>query len=106
MVMIARKKRKSNTSYYTITGVYRETEHGPEEHVELGKVRQSEREQSHVVWTYIRKRSNFLGTTFVIYSHGRNPLKREMAGKKKDLPVREELGAVLYVSLREGLVDP
>jgi hypothetical protein len=39
MVMIARKKRKSNTSYYTITGVYRETEHGPEEHVELGKVR-------------------------------------------------------------------
>ncbi|KAG1138492.1 hypothetical protein G6F37_010412 [Rhizopus arrhizus] len=79
MVMIARKKRKSNTSYYTITGVYRETEHGPEEHVELGKVR-----------------SNFLGTTFVIYSHGRNPLKREMAGKKKDLPVREELGAVLY----------
>jgi hypothetical protein len=42
-------------------------------------------------------RSNFLGTTFVIYSHGRNPLKRDMANKKKDLPVREELGAVLYV---------
>lgn len=43
-------------------------------------------------------RSNFLGTTFVIYSHGKNPLKREMAGKKKDLPIREELGAVLYVN--------
>lgn len=43
-------------------------------------------------------RSNFLGTTFVIYSHGKNPLKREMTMKKKDLPIREELGAVLYVT--------
>ncbi|CAO3658579.1 unnamed protein product [Rhizopus stolonifer] len=77
IVMVARKKRKSNTSYYTITGVYRENDHGPVQEVELGKVR-----------------SNFLGTTFVIYSHGRNPLK--MAVKKKDLPIREELGAVLY----------
>ncbi|RCH95029.1 hypothetical protein CU097_013983 [Rhizopus azygosporus] len=78
-VMTARKKRKSNTSYYTITGVYQENSQVAEENVELGKVR-----------------SNFLGTTFVIYSHGKNPLKREMAGKKKDLPIREELGAVLY----------
>lgn len=45
-------------------------------------------------------RSNFLGTTFVIYSHGRNPMKKEgLTSKKLDLPIREELGAVLYVSL-------
>ncbi|KAI8373623.1 Tub protein [Choanephora cucurbitarum] len=75
-VLTARKKRKSNTSYYTITGVYRDIHEGS---VELGKVR-----------------SNFLGTTFVTYSHGRNPLKREMTARKKDLPVREELCAVLY----------
>ncbi|GAA5799860.1 tubby protein-like protein [Helicostylum pulchrum] len=78
-VMTARKKRKSNTSYYTITGIYRESQTVPEGYVELGKVR-----------------SNFLGTTFVIYSHGKNPLKKELATKKKDLPIREELGAVLY----------
>ncbi|KAI8636584.1 tubby C-terminal-like domain-containing protein [Parasitella parasitica] len=78
-VMTARKKRKSNTSYYTITGIYREDTSVPEGYVELGKVR-----------------SNFLGTTFVIYSHGKNPVKREMTTKKKDLPIREELGAVLY----------
>jgi hypothetical protein len=48
-----------------------------------------------------------LGTTFVIYSHGKNPLKKELAGKKKDLPIREELGAVLYVSeLYNGFVKP
>ncbi|KAI9261152.1 hypothetical protein BY458DRAFT_534695 [Sporodiniella umbellata] len=39
IVMVARKKRKSNTSYYTITGVYRENELGPVQEVELGKVR-------------------------------------------------------------------
>lgn len=50
------------------------------------------------LFNYFIVRSNFLGTTFVIYSHGKNPSKREMTGKKKDLPIREELGAVLYVS--------
>lgn len=49
----------------------------------------------------IYSRSNFLGTTFVIYSHGKNPVKREMTTKKKDLPIREELGAVLYVSVNQ-----
>ncbi|KAI7897827.1 Tub family-domain-containing protein [Cokeromyces recurvatus] len=78
-VMTARKKRKSNTSYYTITGIYRENTSVPEGYVELGKVR-----------------ANFLGTTFVTYSHGKNPMKKEMTIKKKDLPIREELGAVLY----------
>lgn len=38
-VMTARKKRKSNTSYYTITGVYQENNQVGEENVELGKVR-------------------------------------------------------------------
>lgn len=38
-VMTARKKRKSNTSYYTITGIYRENLSVPEGYVELGKVR-------------------------------------------------------------------
>ncbi|KAI8985191.1 tubby C-terminal-like domain-containing protein [Pilobolus umbonatus] len=77
-VMTARKKRKSNTSYYTITGCYGE-DASTKTHVELGKVR-----------------SNFLGTTFAIYSHGRNPLRRESNNQKKGLSVREEMGAVLY----------
>ncbi|KAI8970436.1 hypothetical protein BDF20DRAFT_826111 [Mycotypha africana] len=38
-VMTARKKRKSNTSYYTITGIYRENTSVPEGYLELGKVR-------------------------------------------------------------------
>lgn len=38
-VMTARKKRKSNTSYYTITGVYHNDDAETEGHVELGKVR-------------------------------------------------------------------
>ncbi|CDH59517.1 tubby protein homolog [Lichtheimia corymbifera JMRC:FSU:9682] len=78
-VMTARKKRKSQTSYYTITGIVHDTPQGPGTPVELGKVR-----------------SNFLGTTFVIYSHGRNPTRKENDPTKNDLPVREELGAVLY----------
>ncbi|KAF7722792.1 Tubby- protein 3 [Apophysomyces ossiformis] len=82
-VMTAQKKRKSQTSYYTITGVINESPEGDPnlaQSVVLGKVR-----------------SNFLGTTFVIYSHGRNPMKKEgLTSKKSDLPVREELGAVLY----------
>ncbi|RCI03156.1 hypothetical protein CU098_012506, partial [Rhizopus stolonifer] len=43
IVMVARKKRKSNTSYYTITGVYRENDHGSVQEVELGKVRDGRR---------------------------------------------------------------
>jgi hypothetical protein len=50
-------------------------------------------------------RSNFLGTTFVTYSHGKNPVKREMTTKKKDLPIREELGAVLYVKKKKILAN-
>ncbi|GAA5812024.1 hypothetical protein MFLAVUS_005473 [Mucor flavus] len=38
-VITARKKRKSNTSYYTITGIYRESQAVPEGYVELGKFR-------------------------------------------------------------------
>ncbi|KAI8141854.1 hypothetical protein BJV82DRAFT_164974 [Fennellomyces sp. T-0311] len=79
-VMTARKKRKSQTSYYTISGVVHDTPESAGRLVELGKVR-----------------SNFLGTTFVIYSHGRNPLKKEAEAGKSELPVREEMGAVLYV---------
>ena len=44
-------------------------------------------------------RSNFLGTTFVIYSHGKNPMKKEGENGKGELPVREEMGAVLYVRI-------
>ncbi|OAD73645.1 tubby transcription factor, C-terminal [Phycomyces blakesleeanus NRRL 1555(-)] len=80
-VLTARKKRKTQTSYYTITGDYLDvstSEVGVPKSVVLGKVR-----------------SNFLGTTFVIYSHGRNPFNSN-GSEKNDLPVREELGAVLY----------
>ncbi|KAI8073338.1 tubby C-terminal-like domain-containing protein [Gongronella butleri] len=82
-VLTAKKQRKSNTSYYTITGnVHHVDQEQPgayitEEKV-LGKVR-----------------SNFLGTSFSLYSHGAHPDKKESA-KKQQLPVREELGAVLY----------
>lgn len=37
--MTARKKRKSQTSYYTITGIVHDTPQGPGTPVELGKVR-------------------------------------------------------------------
>ncbi|KAI9491595.1 tubby C-terminal-like domain-containing protein [Zychaea mexicana] len=78
-VMTARKKRKSQTSYYTISGVVHDSHEPAERLVELGKVR-----------------SNFLGTTFVIYSHGRNPMKKDIDASKSELPIREEMGAVLY----------
>ena len=51
------------------------------------------------VSTNDNNRSNFLGTTFVIYSHGKNPMKKEGENGKGELPVREEMGAVLYVRI-------
>ncbi|KAI7854729.1 tubby C-terminal-like domain-containing protein [Circinella umbellata] len=78
-VMTARKKRKSQTSYYTISGIVHDSPESAGRLVELGKVR-----------------SNFLGTTFVIYSHGKNPMKKEGEAGKGELPIREEMGAVLY----------
>ncbi|CAO3646541.1 unnamed protein product [Cunninghamella blakesleeana] len=82
-VLTAKKQRKSQTSYYTITGnVHIVDQNQPgalsTEEFTLGKVR-----------------SNFIGTSFVLYSHGVHPDKKE-EGAKKDLPIREELGAVLY----------
>ncbi|CAO3622629.1 unnamed protein product [Cunninghamella echinulata] len=82
-VLSAKKQRKSQTSYYTITGnihIVDQNQPGAliTEEINLGKVR-----------------SNFIGTSFVLYSHGVHPDKKE-EGAKKDLPVREELGAVLY----------
>ncbi|GAA5811186.1 hypothetical protein MFLAVUS_004617 [Mucor flavus] len=80
---------KSNTGCYTITSIYRESQTAPEGYVELGKVR-----------------SNFLVTTFVVYSYGRNSLKREMAIKKKVLPIREELGCYETIQIFLGFKGP
>lgn len=84
-VLTAKKQRKSQTSYYTITGTVHLVDSNQPgafltEEVVLGKVR-----------------SNFLGTSFCIYSHGTHPDKQGSSGNK-ELPIREELGAVLYVS--------
>ncbi|KAI8341649.1 tubby C-terminal-like domain-containing protein [Chlamydoabsidia padenii] len=85
-VLTAKKQRKSQTSYYTITGtVHLVNSNQPgaylTEEIVLGKVR-----------------SNFLGTSFCIYSHGTHPDKKKEQGSNsnKELPIREELGAVLY----------
>ncbi|SAM00438.1 hypothetical protein [Absidia glauca] len=82
-VLTAKKQRKSQTSYYTITGTVHLVDSNQPgafltEEVVLGKVR-----------------SNFLGTSFCIYSHGTHPDKQGSGGNK-ELPIREELGAVLY----------
>ncbi|RIA82286.1 Tub family-domain-containing protein [Glomus cerebriforme] len=74
-LLAARKRKKSKSSHYVIT-----TDRLDVAKSVVGKVR-----------------SNFLGTAFAIYSNGRNPFKREP--DLSDLPVREELGAVVYVSL-------
>ncbi|CAO3597577.1 unnamed protein product [Absidia cylindrospora] len=82
--MTAKKQRKSQTSYYTITGIVHIANANQPgsfmtEEIVLGKVR-----------------SNFLGTSFVLYSHGTHPDKKKEQDSSKDLDTREELGAVLY----------
>ncbi|ORX61409.1 Tub-domain-containing protein [Hesseltinella vesiculosa] len=82
-VLTAKKQRKSQTSYYTIFGnIHNVDQEHPGAYITnektLGKVR-----------------SNFLGTSFSLYSHGNHPEKKTDISKK-DLPLREELGAVLY----------
>ncbi|KAG9302786.1 hypothetical protein G9A89_009563 [Geosiphon pyriformis] len=74
-MLAARKRKKSKSSHYVIT-TEQLTTSSTIKHI-VGKVR-----------------SNFLGTAFSIYSHGRNPLKKEP--NLANLPVREELGAVVY----------
>ncbi|CAG8545327.1 12616_t:CDS:2, partial [Ambispora leptoticha] len=72
-MLAARKRKKSKSSHYVIT-----TDR-------LGDT------IKHIVG---KVRSNFLGTAFTIYSQGRNPFKREQISA--DVPLREELGAVVY----------
>ncbi|CAH1758540.1 6868_t:CDS:2 [Entrophospora sp. SA101] len=71
-LMSARKKKKSKSSHYIITTEKLTSSSTPKTIV--GRVR-----------------SNFLGTAFVIYSHGKNPFKHEP--DSTDLPLREELGS-------------
>ncbi|CAG8640321.1 1807_t:CDS:2 [Paraglomus brasilianum] len=74
-MLSARKRKNSKSSHYVIAST-RTIDNGPSQSV-VGKVR-----------------SNFLGTAFAIYTNGRNPLKREP--ELAHLPIREELGAVVY----------
>ncbi|GBC08982.1 hypothetical protein RclHR1_08520008 [Rhizophagus clarus] len=74
-LLAARKRKKSKSSHYIITTDKLDV--GVSSKSVVGKVR-----------------SNFLGTAFAIYSKGRNPFKRE--SESSNLPIREELGAVVY----------
>ncbi|CAG8515838.1 2967_t:CDS:2 [Funneliformis caledonium] len=74
-LLAARKRKKSKSSHYVIT-TDRLSANVSSDNI-VGKVR-----------------SNFLGTAFAIYSNGRNPFKREP--ESTALPIREELGAVVY----------
>ncbi|CAG8466655.1 2613_t:CDS:10 [Paraglomus occultum] len=74
-MLSARKRKNSKSSHYVIAST-RTIDNSPSQSV-VGKVR-----------------SNFLGTAFAIYTNGRNPLKREP--ELAHLPIREELGAVVY----------
>ncbi|RUS21594.1 tubby C-terminal-like domain-containing protein [Jimgerdemannia flammicorona] len=92
LMMSARKRKKSQTSHYVVSGrAFPRTRteasasvlgRGTERECVLGKVR-----------------SNFLGTNFIVYSLGRNPFKDDAGtppGKPSNEPLREELGAVVY----------
>ncbi|KAJ3108004.1 hypothetical protein HDU97_002584 [Phlyctochytrium planicorne] len=73
-ILAARKRKKSHPSNYIITTTRSKTAKSKDEIV--GNVR-----------------SNFLGTAFTIYDSGRNPFKSK---EDQSMPIREELGGVLY----------
>ncbi|RUS19378.1 tubby C-terminal-like domain-containing protein [Endogone sp. FLAS-F59071] len=92
LLMSARKRKKSQTSHYVISGRAFPRTRNEASATVLG--RGTERE-----CTLGKVRSNFLGTNFVVYSLGRNPFKddaRPPTGGKTSEPLREELGAVIY----------
>ncbi|KAI8596162.1 hypothetical protein EDD21DRAFT_13986 [Dissophora ornata] len=110
----ATKRKRSRGSYYAITS-------------EMDDVYDNSRKASNENYGILGKlRSNFLGTAFHVYSNGRNPFsngekasnmgnsnlsamekeKHEMKKENKNLPVRQELGAVIYNPNVLGLKGP
>lgn len=75
---------------YLLTARKRKTT-GMSQYVILSERKVSSKQKEYVVG---KIRSNFLGTSFVAYGPGRNPLKNNP--KKAHLPPRQELIAVLY----------
>ncbi|KAG2181846.1 hypothetical protein INT44_008662 [Umbelopsis vinacea] len=84
-IFTANKKRKSQTSYYTIKGSAK------------SQNASNNRRDGEMV-TLAKVRSNFLGTNFTVYSNGRNPniSVQDCSEKKRDADIREELGSVIY----------
>lgn len=76
-MLAGRKRKKSTTSNYLISTDPTDLSRGGESFV--GKLR-----------------SNLLGTQFTVYNNGRSPFK---SFNEQDIP-REELAAIIYVSLR------
>lgn len=110
----AYKKRKSQTSYYSIKGsaTTRSTnshQQNSAEQITIAKVRYVRGPVAAVtdiggvliVCMISFARSNFLGTNFSIYSNGRNPSSspQEYSDSNRESDIREELAAVVYVSM-------
>ncbi|ORZ23741.1 hypothetical protein BCR41DRAFT_245202 [Lobosporangium transversale] len=112
----ATKKKRSRGSYYAITS-------------DMDNIHGYDRKATDENYGVLGKlRSNFLGTVFNVYSNGRNPFSgaeqdgkgqdRTLSGTEKgkgkmkkenkshDLPVRQELGAVIYNPNVLGLKGP
>ncbi|KAF9967219.1 hypothetical protein BGZ70_010373 [Mortierella alpina] len=117
----ATKKKRSRGSYYAITS-------------DMDNLSEEDPRASDIKYGVLGKlRSNFLGTAFNVYSNGRNPfsggengaqtaaatttttaqmsaaeveLKKIKDNKNKSLPVRQELGAVIYNPNVLGLKGP
>ncbi|KAG0209183.1 hypothetical protein BGX28_010470 [Mortierella sp. GBA30] len=114
----ATKKKRSRGSYYAITS-------------DMDTICDYDRKATDEKYGVLGKlRSNFLGTAFNVYSNGRNPFsggenhnlqndnttpqmsaaevekKRMKDNKNKNLPVRQELGAVIYNPNVLGLKGP
>ncbi|KAL1918023.1 uncharacterized protein VTP21DRAFT_3289 [Calcarisporiella thermophila] len=79
-LLSAKRRKKKQSSYYLIT-TQRDPSHckGKMSDGIVGKLE-----------------SNFLGTSFVIYSNGRNPFKAAVSREEEKIPIREELGVITY----------